>query len=108
VLVSDDWRPPSSDPFWAPDYSSGGTATQFEPTASSPLPRLPLGTHELVISLLGSYDVVSLNPDGSKALDLLGRCTLEVEVTSVDQVVSVLVTFTPGQDFNASCTIVQT
>jgi len=105
--VGDEWRPPTSDPFWAPDDSSGGTATQFEPTPSSALPRLPLGPHELVISLLGSYDVVSLNPDGSRALDLLGRCALDIEVTSVDQVVSVLVTFTPGHDFDASCTIVQ-
>lgn len=108
TAVNDAWRPPPSDPFWPPDYSSGGTADHFQATASGALPRLPVGGHELVISLLGSYDVVSLNPDGSRALDLLGRCAVDVEVTSVDQVVSVLVTFTPGQDFDASCTIVQT
>ena len=108
TTVSDAWRPPLTDPFWAPDYSSGGTADHFGATVVGTVPKLPLGMHELVISLLGSYDVVSFNPDGSKALDLLGRCTLDVEVTSVDQVVSVLVTFMPGQDFDASCTIVQT
>jgi hypothetical protein len=105
TTVTDDWRPPASDPFWPPDYSKGSSTDHFEPTPVGTLPRLPVGEHELVISLLGSSDVVSLNPDGSRAFDLLGRCALNVDVTSVDDVVQVKVTFTPGQDFFASCKI---
>jgi hypothetical protein len=105
TTVADDWRPPATDPFWPPDYSKGSSTDHFETIPVGTLPRLELGEHELVISLLGSSDVVSLNPDGTRALDLLGRCTLNLDVTSVSDVVQVKVTFTPGQDFEASCSI---
>jgi hypothetical protein len=105
ATVTDDWRPPASDSFWPPDYSKGSGTDHFESTPVGDLPRLPVGEHELVMSLLGSSDVVSLNPDGSRALDLLGRCSLNVDVTSATEFVKVKITFTPGQDFFASCRI---
>lgn len=56
------------------------------------------------MSLLGSSDVPSYNPDGSRALDFLGRCSTEVDVKPAETSVSVVVTFVPNsQDFDATC-----
>lgn len=104
--VTADWRPTASEPWWAPDYAQGTTTDRFDPTPVGSLPTIPIGQHEIVISLLGSSDVPSYNPDGSRAFDLLGRCMSNVEVGSTTSQVDVLVTFTPDHDsFRASCVL---
>jgi hypothetical protein len=104
--VADDWRPPASDPWWPPDYSRGTSADRFDANPAGNLPRVPLGRHQLVISLLGSYDTPSFTPDGSVATDLLARCIGEVEIGPGSGAVKARVTFTPDPaSFRGSCTV---
>ena len=105
--IPDAWRPPSTDPWWGADYSKGTTAETFDPKPLGGSPAAMPGPHRLVVSLLGSYDTPSYGPDGSRAFDLLGRCTADVEVPPVADGLDVLVTFTPDEaNFRASCTVV--
>ena len=105
--VPDAWRPAPSDPWWGADYSKGTTAETFDPKPLGGSPAARPGRHRLVISLLGSYDTPSYGPDGKQAFDLLGRCTVVVEVTPVAGGLNLLVTFTPDEaSFRASCTVV--
>lgn len=106
TVVPDGWRPTSADPWWAPDYSHGTTAETFDPSPIGASPAAVPGTHRLVVSLLGSYDTPSYGPDGSRAFDLLGRCTTDIEVPAAGSL-DVLITFSPdGASFRASCTVV--
>jgi hypothetical protein len=96
TVVPDVWRPSSADPWWLP----GDPAPLGRPPAAAP------GPQRLVVSLLGSYDVPSYGPDGSRALDLLGRCWTDVDVPTAGTV-DVLITFSPeAADFRASCSVV--
>jgi hypothetical protein len=105
--IPDAWRPASSDPWWGADYSKGTTVETFDPKPLGGSPAAMPGPHRLVVSLLGSYDTPSYGPDGSRAFDLLGRCTADVEVPPVAGGLDVLVTFTPDEgSFRASCTVV--
>jgi hypothetical protein len=102
--VTDAWRPPASDPLWAPDWSQGWQSDHFDPTPATPVPGLAAGRHQLIVTLLGSYDVTSFNPDGSRAFDLVGRCSTEVDVPATATAVTVLVTFAPsGDSFQTAC-----
>ena len=104
--VPEAWRPASTDPWWGADASTGTTAVTFDPKPLGGSPAATPGPHRLVVSLLGSYDTPSYAPDGSRAFDLLGRCTADVEVESDADGLDVLVTFTPdGASFRASCTL---
>lgn len=104
--VPEAWRPPSTDPWWGPDHSSGTTAETFDPNPLSGSPAAAPGRHRLVVSLLGSYDTLSFAPDGSRAFDLLGRCTADVEVPPEAAGLDVILTFTPDEaSFRASCTV---
>ncbi len=106
TVVSEAWRPPASDPRWGPDYSKGTTTDHLDPTPAGVLPDLAVGPHQLVVSLLGSYDTPSYAPDGTIATDLLSRCSTELNVTSATSKVSVLVTFSPDpQSFGGTCTL---
>jgi len=106
VVVTDAWRPPSSDPWWAPDWSAGTQASHFEPTPVGTVPGVSPGRHQLVVSLLGSSDVPSYNPDGGRAFDLVGRCSAEVDVPVPAEVVNILVTFVPnGANFQTACSL---
>ena len=59
-----------------------------------------------VIPLFGSYDTPSFGSDGTVVLDLLGRCTADIDVAPDAEGVDVLVTFTPDEvSFRASRTI---
>jgi hypothetical protein len=106
TTVTRDWRPPASDPWWSPDYVDATSADHFEQEPIGSLPMIPPGNHQVVISLLGSYDTPSYAPDGTVATDLLARCIGKVEVGPESSVVNVRVTFTPdGASFRASCTV---
>ena len=104
--VPDAWRPPPSDPWWGADDSQGTTAQTFDPKPLGGSPATIPGLHRLVVSLLGSYDTPSYGPDGSRAFDLLSRCTTDVVVPAAGGL-DVLITFTPDEaSFRASCTVV--
>jgi hypothetical protein len=104
--VSDAWRPPTTDPVWVPDYSAGGTTDHFVATPSGGTPTISPGRHLIVVSLLGSYDAPSFNPDGTVATDLLARCSTDVTAVVGSPAVSAVVTFTPGSEsFRGSCWI---
>jgi len=106
AVLSDAWRPPSSDPWWAPDWTAGTEAHHFAPTPVGLVPGLSPGQHQLVVSLLGSSDVPSYNPDGSRAFDLVGRCSATVDVPATATSVSVVVTFVPnGANFQTACSL---
>ena len=97
------WLPPAGDPWWMP---SGSKTETFDPAPVGAIPTLAPGAHRLVISLLGSYDTPSFNPDRSIATDLLSRCALDVDVEPAAGPVEIQVTFTPdGVSFGGSCTI---
>jgi hypothetical protein len=69
-------------------------------------PAADPGEHLLVISLIGASDVVSFNPDGSVATELLARCTAEVDIAPDSEAVDVLVTFVSEPDTTvATCTV---
>jgi hypothetical protein len=105
--VDDAWRPPDSDPWWGPDWSEGLYNTNhLNPTPVGDLPDLASASHELVVSLLGSYDTPSFTPDGKLATDLLARCSAELGVRPTTRIVDVVVTFTPDpQSFRATCAL---
>lgn len=103
TVVADAWRPPATDPRWIPDAS---TTDLFDPTPAGMVPALTVGRHLLVVSLLGTYDVPSYGPDGSRAFDLLSRCSAEVEVLPSAAPIEVVVTFVPdGVSFGGTCTL---
>jgi hypothetical protein len=100
------WRPPDTDPWWAPD---GPSSEGFDPKPVGGIPTLAPGGNRLIISLLGSYDTPSYDPDGSIATDLLSRCSIDIDLDPAAGPVEVQVTFTPdGLSFGGSCTIEQT
>jgi len=104
--IPDAWRPPSTDPWWGPDYSQGTTGETFDPKPLGGSLAAAPGPHRLVLSLLGSYDTPSYSPDGSRAFDLLGRCTADLEIGPDARSVDVLVTFAPDPaNFRATCTL---
>jgi hypothetical protein len=76
----DNWRPPAMDLVWVPDYANAGTTDDFLATPSGDPLTLTPGRQEIIVSLLGSYDMPSLNPDGTVATDLLARCSIGVDV----------------------------
>jgi hypothetical protein len=101
--IPDVWRPAASDPWWGTDSA---TAETFDPKPLNGSPAAVPGPHRLVVSLLGSYDTPSYAPDGSRAFDLLGRCSADVDVPALDAGLELLVTFTPDPaSYRASCTI---
>jgi hypothetical protein len=57
------------------------------------------------MTLLGSYDTPSYPSNGSVATDLLGTCSLPVEVAPTDALVHLRVTFKPVVDFQTDCRI---
>jgi hypothetical protein len=106
ATVTDNWRPAASDPWWGADWTQGTSSDRFDPTPIGTVPRLPPGSHTILVSLLGSYDTPSYKPDGSIATDLLSRCSAEVVVGEETRIVSIRVTFAPDpQSFRAGCTI---
>lgn len=102
--VPDSWRPPATDPVWVPDYSNGWSTTDhFVSTPAGGQPVLSSGRRLIVVSLLGTYDTPSLNPDGTWATDLLSRCTAPVDVSEGSSALSAVVTFTPnGENFGGT------
>jgi len=105
--VTDDWRPPATDPLWGPDWTQGTSSDRFDPKLIGTVPRLPPGAYAVVVSVLGTYDTPSYRPDGSLATDLLSRCSGDIEVGQETSVVNIRVTFTPDpQSFRAACTLV--
>ena len=106
TVVPTDWRPPASDPWWAPDWSQGTQSDHFDSTPVTAVPGLIAGRHQLVVTLLGSYDVTSFNPDGSRAFDLVGRCSTELDIPATAASVSILVTFVSnGENFQTACSL---
>jgi hypothetical protein len=106
TVVTTDWRPPASDPWWAPDWSQGTQSDHFDPTPVTPVPGLVAGSHQLVVTLLGSSDIPSYNPDGSRAFDLVGRCSTELDIPARAASVSVVVTFEPnGENYQTACSL---
>ena len=100
------WRPSATDPQW--DTRGGG----MQDVKASRWPRLrggPAagpGRHLLVVSLIGASDVVSFNPDGSVATELLARCSADVDVAPDADALNLLVTFVPRPDSTlATCTV---
>jgi hypothetical protein len=103
------WRPPDTDPTWYPDdrdHDRDGRSP-IGPDPVRGMPVLAPGRHRVVVSLLGSYDTPSYNPDGTVASDLLGRCAADVEVAVGDPPVPITVSFDPDPaSFRAACSIV--
>ena len=98
--VPDDWRRADNDPWWS---SSGRGATW---TLLGGVPAVAPGQHQLVISLIGSSDVASRNPDGTVASELMGRCTAEVDVALDATSLDIVVRFADEPDETAAtCTI---
>jgi hypothetical protein len=95
------WRPPDTDPSWVADMSG-----HLQPTPVGELPFLEIGRHLVVVSLLGTNDTPSYNPDGTRATDLLARCTATVEVRAGSGPIAAVVTFPPdGSSFGGRCSI---
>jgi hypothetical protein len=106
AAVASDWRPSSSDPQWSPDYGAGTSTDHFAPKPNLTVPAVSTGRHQLVISLLGSYDTPSYGPDGSGATDLLARCTTQIDVQPSEQPLAVVVTFVPDPaSFGGTCSL---
>jgi hypothetical protein len=99
------WRPSATDPRWVPDWSKGSPTDHFDPSPVAPLPAVPTGSWDAVVTVLGGYDTASYLADGSRATDLLGTCTLRLEVLPTDQAVHLRVTFVPAVDFQTDCRI---
>lgn len=97
TAVPDEWRPSAADPWWEPGDSRPLGA---EPAAAP-------GPQRLVVSVLGSYDVPSYAPDGSRAFDLLSRCWTDVDVPTAGAL-DVLITFSDPDpaSFKVSCSVV--
>lgn len=101
--VPDEWRPPTTDPWWGADWPSNQSV---DPQAIGNVPTLPPGSHRLVASVLGSYDTPSYAPDGSVARDLLARCWLDVDIESAIAQVAVRISLEPdGTSFGGTCSI---
>jgi hypothetical protein len=104
--VTDAWRPPDTDPVWAPDYDDGVTSTDhLSATPAGNPPMLAPGKHLVVVSLLGSYDVASYDAAGNIATDLLARCSMPIDAVAGADRVSAVVTFVPGDSFAGTCAI---
>jgi hypothetical protein len=87
----DSWRvSPETDPTWQ-GLMTGG----FDPTPSL-VPTAPIGPPLLVLSVLGSDDTPSFNPDGSRQRPLIGRCSVEADIPVSTNPAEVLVTFDSG------------
>ena len=96
TAVPDEWRPSAADPWWVPGDPKPAVAG---PTATP-------GEHRLVVSVLGTYDVPSYAPDGSRAFDLLSRCWADVDVPTAGAL-DVLITFSHPDpaSFRVSCSV---
>jgi hypothetical protein len=106
TAVDDAWRPSEADPVWLPDYRGRRTTDHFLPMPVGDVPALTPGSHLLVASLLGVSDVPSVNPDGTEATDMLGRCSADVDVAAGADVVVAVVTFAPtASSLEATCSI---
>ena len=106
TTLSSSWRPAATDPWWGPDWSPGMHATRLDPTVRGNLPSLVPGDHTLVVSILGSSDTPSFNPDGSIATDLIGRCQTETGVGSSATRLIVTILLTPGETgLDTSCSV---
>ena len=104
--VPDAWRPADTDPSWDTHEGMTGTAKPAKWSLMRGTPAATPGSHLLVISLTGSSDVVSFNPDGTIASELLARCATEVRVAPDASVVKVVVTFHPDpESARATCSI---
>jgi hypothetical protein len=66
---------------------------------------VPAGSSDVVVTVLGSYDTPSYLANGSPATDLVGTCTLRLEVAPADRVVHLRVTFVRAVDFQTDCQI---
>lgn len=97
TAVPDEWRPSAADASWVPG----------DPRPLGAEPVAAPGPLRLVVSLLGSYDVPSYAPDGSRAFDLLSRCWADVDVPAAGAL-DVLIAFSnPDPDsFRVSCSVV--
>ena len=97
TAVTNEWRPSASDPSWVPGDPK---PTGAEPTAAP-------GQHRLVVSVLGTYDVPSYAPDGSRAFDLVSRCWADVDVPTAGALDVVITFFDPDPaSFRVSCSVV--
>ncbi len=107
AMVADAWRPPDTDPEWAPDFTDSVYSTDhLQPGPVGSPPVLAPGRHLVVVSLLGSYDARSLKPDGSLVTDLLARCSATVEVGARSGPLTAVVTFEPEESsFGGTCLI---
>jgi hypothetical protein len=107
AVVADAWRPPDTDPVWLPDFTDGVyTTDHLQPKPVGSPPVLAPGRHLVVVSLLGTYDTPSLNPDGSPATDLLARCSATVDVGPGSGPLTADVTFVPDESsFGGTCSI---
>jgi len=99
TAVPDSWRPPEADPIWEPDFTDGYTyADHLVATPVGDLPVLAPGRHLVVVSLLGSSDVPSINPDGTVATILLARCSAMVDARPSALTLTAVVTIAPKPD----------
>jgi hypothetical protein len=104
--VTSGWRPPANDPRWLPDYTVGYTTDHLSATTVDQAPALEPGAHLLVVSLLGSSDVPSLDASGHVARDLVARCAAPVDVDAGAGRLSAVVTFVPTESSSAAtCSI---
>jgi hypothetical protein len=97
-------RPPSEDLSWRPDPNSGLKAD--ERVLVGTVGPLTVGRHQLVVTLMGSEDVVSFAPDGSIGFDLLARCSLNANLPPGARSVDLLITFVAdptGASRQATC-----
>lgn len=103
TIVDDDWRPPTTDPWWG---AASANTDHLSPPPIGTVPNLPAGRHRVVVSLLGQSDVPSFGPDGSVARDLLARCQLDIDVGAATERVALVVTFEPdGIGYGGTCRI---
>jgi hypothetical protein len=94
TIVSPEWRPPSSDPYWGPVWDSE-RPVHLDSKVTGSLPRLSTGNYVAVVSLLAGNDTPSYGPDGLPVMWLLGRCQRAFSVVPITR--SVTLTITPRQ-----------
>lgn len=87
------WRPAAGDASWATRGDDMQPVGGRRWTLLRGSPAAGPGRHLVVISLIGTSDLVSYNPDGSVATELLGRCAATLDVAPDAEAVEVLVTF---------------
>jgi hypothetical protein len=83
----------------------------FDSTPYGGVPAVTTGKQRLVISVLGSYDEPSYDASGDRALDLVARCSTDVDAGEDAAALDMLVTFTPdptGMSYVATCEIIVT